>query len=166
MSSRPPRTTFLIISLVVATVLAIHYGVNTPFLAELLLPPSAPDQQQVPQEPVPLGDEANLFRQLVQDAGWGNKGPAAMITEPPGTPPGPKVDFRRFVLSGDAATVRQSLIKACEGQGLTAPDAALLADKPKTVCVGTWRQWRVSVQLGLSCTTVCEANLSVETRPL
>lgn len=164
MSSRPPRNTYLIVALVVGTVLVIYHAVTTSFFGELILRLSAPDQQDVTQQSAPSDEGPNLFRQLVQDAGWGDKGPSAMIAEPPSTPAGPKIDFRRFLLSGDEVTVRESLIKACRSQGLTEPDAALLVNKPRTVCVGTWRQWQVSVQLGLACTDRCEANLSVETR--
>lgn len=101
-----------------------------------------------------------LLDQLAKDAGLapGAQGPVKVVG-PDG--PMPEMASRAYRLEATDAAIRQSLFRACQTNGLSAPNAALLALEPDVLCEGRWRGESVSVHISISCSDQCEAFLEV-----
>lgn len=106
------------------------------------------------------GGAAMLLDQLAEDAGLssGAQGPVKVVG-PDG--PMPEMASRAYRIEATDATIRQSLSRACQINGLSSPSAPLLALEPDMLCEGHWRGESVSVHLSLSCSDHCTAFLEV-----
>lgn len=106
------------------------------------------------------GGAATLLDQLAKDAGLapGAQGPATVVG-PDG--PMPEMASRAYRIEATDTAIRQSLFRACQTNGLSAPSAPHLSLEPNMLCKGHWRGESVSVYLTVSCSDQCTAFLEV-----